>query len=608
MTGGRRMRRLAAVGCATALAALATGCGGGDTGSTAPTAVVREQKPLPEEPRVDQLAAVGTYGGRFVLGQTGGPKTFNAMMANETSSTDITGNLFIGLADFDNDTQQDKQALAKSWDVAADGLTWTFHIRKGAAFSDGHPITSADVLFSFQVAYDDKVHPSVQDLLITNGKRWEISAPDDYTFVIKLPAPSSMLVPTAGSVKIMPKHVLEGPFKAGTYASAYGVNTPPAQLVSSGPWRLKQYAPGEKTVLEPNPYWFGVDQNNQRLPYLDELVFLEVPDQDAADLKFRAGQIDGLDNVKPENYQWYAENQQQNGYTLYDLGPALSSNFFWFNLNTIKKAEKGRVGAPVVDATKYAWFNDVVFRRAVSMAVDRDAMIPSIFFGDGVKNWSTQSPGSKLWYSPDVVKYDYNVAEAKRLLASLGWKDGNGDGILEDTKGNPISFTMKTNSDNKTRVGMANFIRDDLSKVGIKVTLVPVDFNTLITNLREDFQYDTILLGLQTGVPPDPAMGQNVFRSSGRSHNWNISQLKPETPQEARIDQLMDTLVASNDLKVRQAAWLDVENIVNEQAWFIWLPTLKAKIPMRNRFGNAKPSVIPHRLIWNIDTVFVKAQ
>ena len=121
----------------------------------------------------------------------------------------------------------------------------------------------------------------------------------------------------------MPKHVLEPIFKAGNFASAYNVSTPPDQIVTSGPWRLKQYAPGEKTVLEPNPYWFGVDEKNNRLPYLDELVFLEVPDQDAADLKFRAGQIDGLDNVKPENYQWYADNQQQGNYTLYDLGPAL---------------------------------------------------------------------------------------------------------------------------------------------------------------------------------------------------------------------------------------------------------------------------------------------
>ncbi len=87
--------------------------------------------------------------------------------------------------------------------------------------------------------------------------------------------------------------------------------------MTSGAWRLKQYAPGEKTVLEPNPYWFGVDQKQQRLPYLDELVFLdrsgpgcrrpEVP---------RRTRSTALDNVKPENYQWYAENQQKGNYTL----------------------------------------------------------------------------------------------------------------------------------------------------------------------------------------------------------------------------------------------------------------------------------------------------
>jgi peptide/nickel transport system substrate-binding protein len=153
---------------------------------------------------------------------------------------------------------------------------------------------------------------------------------------------------------------------------------------------------------------------------------------------------------------------------------------------------------------------------------------------------------------------------------------------------------------------MANFIRDDLAKVGIKVSLVPVDFNTLISNIRDDMQYDTILLGLQSGVPPDPAMGQNVWRSSGRTHYWNISQLKPETPEEAKIDSLMDTLVANPDLTVRKQAWKDVQNIVNEQGWIVWLPTINAKIPMRNRFANTKPSVIPHRLIWNIDRVYVK--
>ncbi|MGE3957007.1 MAG: ABC transporter substrate-binding protein [Vicinamibacterales bacterium] len=610
MTGVRGTGALAALGCAAVVALGMAACGGGGTGTSsadAPVAAVREQKPLPEEPRVEKVDTVGTYGGRFVLGETTGPKTFNGMMASETSSTDITGNLFTSLADFDNETQTDRPALAKGWDVSPDGLTWTFHLRKGAAFSDGRPITSADVLFSFEVAYDDTVHPSVQDLLVTDGKRWDVSAPDDHTFVITLPAPNAMVVPLAGSVRVLPKHVLEAPFKAGAFASAYGVNTPPDQLVSSGAWRLKQYVPGEKTVLEPNPYWYGVDTANNRLPYLDELVFLVVPDQDAADLKFRSGQIDGLDNVKPENYQWYAENQQQGGYTLHDLGPALSSNFFWFNLNTVKKAENGRrVGQPVIDPVKYSWFNNADFRRAVSKAVDRDAMIPSIFFGDATKSWSTLSASAKLWHSPDVPHFDFDLDGAKKLLAGLGWKDTNGDGFLEDGRGQTVSFTLKTNSDNKTRVGMANFIRDDLAKVGIKVTLVPVDFNTLITNIRDDLQYDAILLGFQTGVPPDPAMGQNVWRSSGRSHNWNVSQIKPETREEARIDALMDTLVSSPDLAVRQQAWREVQTIVNDQAWMIWLPTINAKLPLRNRFGNAKPSVIPHRLIWNIDRLYVK--
>ena len=128
---------------------------------------------------------------------------------------------------------------------------------------------------------------------------------------------------------------------------------------------------------------------------------------------------------------------------------------------------------------KHGWFNNVIFRRAVSMAIDRDAMIQSLFFGQAEKNWSLDSRANKEWFVRDLVHYDHNPADAQKLLASLGWKDGNGDGVLEDTHGNPISFAIKTNADNLLRVGMANFIKDDLAKVGIKVTLAPTDFNTL---------------------------------------------------------------------------------------------------------------------------------
>jgi peptide/nickel transport system substrate-binding protein len=179
--------------------------------------------------------------------------------------------------------------------------------------------------------------------------------------------------------------------------------------------------------------------------------------------------------------------------------------------------------------------------------------------------------------------------------------------VLEDGQGHPISFTMKTNSDNVLRIGMANFIKDDLAKVGIKVTLVPVDFNTLIVNLRNDFDYDSILLGLQSGVPPDPSMMQNVWRSRGLTHEWFINQQKPDTPEEARIDQLMDVIVTSLDQAERKKAYKEIETITNEQEWLIWLPIRRQKLPVSNRFGNVHPTVLPHRILWNIDRIFVKA-
>jgi len=573
----------------------------------AETVEYSDPHPLPAEPAVYEAASQGRYGGRFVLGQISNPRTFNAMMANEQSSSDITERAFARLAEHDNIAQKNIPGLAKSWELAADGLTWTFHLRKGAAFSDGHPMTAEDVLFSFRLAYDDTLHPSVQDLLKMGGKPFEVTSPDPLTVVITSPASNAALLDSVASVPIMPKHVLEASFEDGSFASAYNVSTPPDKIVTSGAWRVKQYVPGEKTVLGRNPYWFGVDKQNRRLPYLDEIVFLIVPDLDAADLKFRAGELHGLDDVKPENYRWYTDNQQKANFTLYDLGPDMNTNHFWFNLNKVQKATPGKkIGDPFVDPVKYSWFNNPVFRRAVSMAIDRDAMIPSVFFGDGVKNWAIATPSNKLWHSPDLIKFDYNPEEAKRLLAGLGWKDRNGDGVIEDARGNAVTFTLKTNSSNTTRIAMTNFIKEDLAKIGINVLPAPIDFNTVITNLRSDFQYDAILLGLQSGVPPDPSMMGNVWRSSGLTHQWFLAQAKPDTPEEARIDQLMDVIVGAQDLGERQKAYKEIETIANEQSWMIWLPVRVQKLPVSNRFGNIQPSILRHRILWNSYSIYVK--
>src|SRR2546426_10491382 len=379
----------------------------------------KDAYPLPVDTMTVPLQEVGVHGGRFVLAQTNPPKTFNCVIANENSSTDVTdGRLFTGLVDFDAATQTQVPQLAKSWESSPDGLIWTFHLRRGAAFSDGHPISSDDVLFSFQIYMDDTLHVPLYEFMKVNGKKFELSAPDSYTVVIKITGPYSMLIPTVGSLYILPKHVLEPAYRSGRFSSAYNVSTPPESLVTSGPWMLKQYVPNEKTVLTRNPYWCGVDPQGHRLPYLDELVFLIVPDQNTAALKFKAGEVDALDDVKPENYQTYENEQKQGNFTLYDLGPSLNTNFFWFNLNKARDAKGGKKpGTAYVDPVKYAWFNHRDFRIAVSKAIDREAMIKSVFYGYAVKNWSTLTPGNKVWHSDSTFHYDHDPEGAKKLLA-----------------------------------------------------------------------------------------------------------------------------------------------------------------------------------------------
>ena len=586
-------------------ALVAAGCGGKPGYATSKYV---DPHPLPQDTLTVDVAEIGTHGGRFVLAQTNPPRTFNSAMANESSSYDVTdGRLYTTLADFNSATETMVPQLAKRWEISPDGRVSTWHLRRGAAFTDGHAITSADVLFSFEIYMDDTLHVSMYDFFKPYGKKFKVSAPDSYTVVIETAGPYAMLVPVVGSVYIHPKHMLERAYRTGSFASAYNVGTPPESIVTSGPWKLKEYVPNEKTVLTRNPYWCGVDARGQRLPYLDELVFVNVPDQNTAALKFDAGEVDALDDVKPENYQTYATGQAKGNYTLHDLGPALNTNFFFFNLNRVRDSgSRKRMGSPHVDPVKYAWFSNRDFRKAVSKAVDRDAIIKSAFYGQGVKNWSTTTPGNKTWHTPDLAHDDFDPEGAKRLIAGLGWKDSNRDGVVEDARGNPVRFSLKTNSSNRMRVEMANFIKDDLAKIGIQVDATPLEFNSLITNLRQDFQYESVLLGLQSGTPPDPGMSQNVYRSSGITHYWNIKQPKPDTPAEARLDALVEANVTAIDPAERKRTWIEMQNLVNEECFIIWLPTLVYKVPIRNRFGNIHPTVIPHRIIWNIDKVFVK--
>lgn len=590
------------------LAAALAGCGRG-----APERAWVDPVEAPPEPLVTPMAETGTHGGRFRIGTPTGPKTFNPVMANETSSNDVCNRLFTALTDVDYETGEDLPLVARSWEFSADERTVTFHLRRGLRFSDGHPLTAEDVAFSFDVCMDDSLRPAAQEGLTwrdpeTNTRRkFTYSAPDSYTFVVSGPRPYALMLPATGSVRILPKHVLERAFREGRFASAYGLDTPADRVVTSGPWRIREHVPGEKVELERNPYWFGVDSKGRRLPYLDALVFVVTRDQNGASLKFSAGEVDALDNVMPMDYPALARGQVKGGYRLHDLGPSYNSNFLWFNLNPEPPGRDGRSRGPAVGRVKYAWFNQPDFRRAVSKAIDRDALIDGPLHGFGHRNWSTMTRSNRRWYDSTLVGMDDDPEGAKRLLAGLGMADRDGNGILEDAGGNEVSFDIVTNADNTWRIEMVNLIRDDLAKVGIRATLTPLEFNTLLTRMRSDFQYDAILLGQGSAVPADPGMGQNVWKSSGPTHYWRVRSPHPATPEEARIDQLVDRIVYTRDLLGRRAAWHELMQVVNDQCWFVWLPIMDLKLPVSERFGNVSPSPMPHRILWNSERLFVRS-
>ncbi len=312
---------------------------------------------------------IGHYGGTLVVGQRTEPKTLNPVTAADAPSREVIGRMMADLIHINRASQQVEASLAKSWTVSRDGRIFTLKLRRGLRFSDGQPFDADDVLFTFQVYLDEKVHSPQRDLLVVGGKPLEVQKVDAYTVRFALTQPYAAAERIFDSLAILPRHLLEKPYREGRFAQVWNVNASPAEIAGLGPFRLKEYVPGQRMVLERNPYFWKVDKKKNRLPYLDQVAFLFVGNEDGQVIRFQAGDTDLISRVNSENYKLLAkERQNQSRYELFDLGPSLEYNFLMFNLNELK---------PGLDqiAEKQKWFSDLKFRQAVSAAIDREAIV-----------------------------------------------------------------------------------------------------------------------------------------------------------------------------------------------------------------------------------------
>jgi peptide/nickel transport system substrate-binding protein len=178
-------------------------------------------------------------------------------------------------------------------------------------------------------------------------------------------------------------------------------------------------------------------------------------------------------------------------------------------------------------------------------------------------------------------------------------------GVLYDRGDRPVEFSLITNSGNKPRARMASLIQQDLSRVGIKVTVAPLEFGSLIDRITRSFAYEACLLGL-VNVDPDPNGQMNVWMSSGANHQWNPSQAKPETTWEAEIDRLMRTQASTIDQNKRKAAFDRVQEIIAREAPFIYLVSRNALVAANQSVANVLPSAFRPQLLWNAEDLAIQ--
>jgi peptide/nickel transport system substrate-binding protein len=477
-------------------------------------------------------------------------------------------------------------------------------LRKNLCWNDGEPLTADDVVFTWNdVIYNPDIDNVTRDLFVIDGKKFTVTKIDDLTLQVVTPEIYAPFLENFGGVPILPKHILAKTVADKTFTSAYGVNWDPQNIIGSGPFRIKEYKPAQYILLERNPYFCEVDKKGQRLPYFDNVIYTVVPDFNAMSLRFLSGESDVDDYIFPYEYDHFKAESARGKFTLLEPGIGLETGFFWFNESTNVNSKTGQ---PCVDPKKMKWFRNAKFRQACSYAIDRDAIIKSIYSGRAIPNYGFVTPGNKKWFDPNTRHYPHDLAKARELLKEIGIEDRNGDGTLEDADGNKIEFVLNTNVGNSAREKIAVLIKSDLEKLGIKVIFQPIEFNTLIQKIDVTYDYECALLSLGGGGT-DPSSSMNVIRSDGYTHQWFPRQKSPSTDWEARLDYLMNAQNKTLDFNERKKDYDEVQEILCEQAPMIFTVTPFFYAAARSDIGNLRPTPLSgYRATWNAEELYFK--
>jgi peptide/nickel transport system substrate-binding protein len=540
----------------------------------------------------------GSLGGRLVVALRSEPRTLNPVAALDATSRSVIERVSADLIHIARDTQRTQPSLAKAWTVSRDGRQYTLHLRRGIHFSDGHPFDADDVVFTFQVHLDDQLHSPQRDLLVVGGRPIIVQKVDAHTVRFELSRPYAAAERLFDSIAMLPRHLLEPLYREGKLGQAWTLTTPPGKIAGLGPFRLKEYVAGQYIVISRNPYFWVFDKAGQRLPYLEEIVLVFAGSEDSQVIRFQSGEADLVSRLSAENFAVLERDQQERGYRLHDLGPGLEYHFLLFNLNDSIPDKLTEV------SRKQRWFSDVRFRRAVSSAIDRQAIVRLVYRGRAAPLASHVTPGNRLWLNQKLTYPQRSTTEARRILKDMGYSWSN-DGALLDPAGEPVQFSILTNAGNSQRRQMATLIQDDLKQVGMRVQTVSLESRAVNDRIFNTFDYEAAVTAL-AGGDADPNVEMNVWLSRGSTHLWNLTAKRGKSVAhwEAEIDRLMEEQLITLNAERRKELYDHVQELVAGQLPIIPLVSPNILVGIKANLENVRPAILGDYLLWNAEQIF----
>ena len=462
--------------------------------------------------------------------------------------------------------------LAQSWNITPDSRSITFQLRPGISFSDGTPFGAADVVFTFAQLGSAALHPAVAESFSVGGALPKVTASGNLSVTVQFGSP------VAGMERLFDQ------------LSIVSGRSPLKERASLGPFILATYRPGVEILLDKNPKYWKKDAAGRQLPYLDHVRIAIQANREIELDRFRKGELDLINSLDPEIADRLAKEMPS---AVQDGGPSTDVEFLWFNL------------APRSPAPQYKqeWFRNVVFRQAVSAAINRDDLSRVVYRGHAKPAVGPFSSANRFWFNQKLAPHRFDPSGALQLLTAQGFQK-KGD-VLSDKAGHSVEFSLMTSAGNKTRERMAAMIQQDLQSIGIKLNLVTLDFSSLLDRLTKTSDYEACLLGLKN-VDSDPNEMMNVLLSSGRQHAWNPAQVEPATGWEAEIDSLLRAQAASSDRQKRKQLFDQVQQILRREQPYIYLTNQNSLTAIGPRVKGSHPAAIYPQTFWNIESLSVK--